>query len=117
MVDHLSTRWVLATRGLPVGSGFNDAMVKAYGLRAFVRYACVCPDVKLASYVGDNGVARHGPWNNVKSAVCRAARALAKCLQEDMEACESALTLHISDHLNFRLVPCVSGQLSYIIAV
>ena len=32
----------------------------------------------------DNGVVCHGPWEDVKTVVRRAARALAEVLQEDM---------------------------------
>ena len=58
---------------------------EAYVIRAFDRYCKICPEAKLASYVDDNGVTRHGRWNDVKEGVCRAARALAECLQNDMQ--------------------------------
>ena len=29
LADHSGSRWVLARKGLPAGSGFNDAMVRS----------------------------------------------------------------------------------------
>ena len=83
--QQVAQRWVYARKDLPAGSGFNDAMVKAYGLRAFDKYTAQEPASELQSFIDDNGVFRHGPWENIKPELMRAARALASYLQQDME--------------------------------